>query len=178
VSGGDAFDVAHYHDGAWTTWTDSQLGISYPIFYGVTMASPTDVWITGDYGENGTSSLLLRYDGSQWRRETIAGLPGQDGISTIAAISPTELWAFSSTAQSSYFGPPPPVHAIGGHYQNGTWTVDMIPGDIGSVRAVSFLSASEGYAVAEVESNTNPPLPVSTELLHYVNGSWSVIPSQ
>jgi len=170
--------VAHYHDGAWTTWTDSQLGISYPIFYSITMASPADVWISGDYGENGSTSLLLRYDGSQWSRENITGLPEQDGISTIAAISPTELWAFSSTAHSSYFGPPPPVHALGGHYQNGTWTLDTLPGDIGSVSAVSFLSASEGYAVAQVDSNTNPPVPVKTELLHYVNGSWSVIPSQ
>ena len=175
VSGSDDFGVAHYHDGAWTTWTDSQLGISYPIFYSITMASPADVWISGDYGENGSTSLLLRYDGSQWRREQIAGLPEQDGISTIAAISPTELWAFSSTAQSSYTGPPPPVHAIVGHYQNGTWTLDTIPGDIGSVSAVSFLSASEGFAVAQVDSNTYPPL---TELLHYVNGVWSVIPSR
>ena len=178
VPGGDGFDVAHYHDGTWTTWTDSQLGISFPTFYSVTMASPTDVWISGNYGTNGATSLLLRYDGSQWRREKIASLSEQDGISTIAALSPTELWAFASTAQTSYFGPQPTVHAIGGHYQDGTWTLDTLPGDIGAVDAVSFLSASEGYAVAQVDSNTIPQVRSSTELLHYVNGSWSVIPSQ
>lgn len=173
---GDTFAVAHYHDGAWTTWTGSQLGVNYSALYGITMMAPDDVWIAGSYPYQDASGdhagpLALHYDGAHWTRANIGDFTDQSNnhaIMTIAAASPTEVWAFPDT-----------LGYIDRDYHlaresSGAWTWTTAPLLITSVSSVVFVSPTEGFAAAVTPTGPG----YESVLLHYDNGSWSVIPNQ
>ncbi|MGO8950984.1 MAG: zf-HC2 domain-containing protein [Ktedonobacterales bacterium] len=180
------FAVAHYQNGVWTAWSGTQIGVQYPIIYSVSMTSPTDVWIAGaypftysspNYSYSGTAPLVLHYDGDEWTRENVANYldPYTNGINiaTIGALSSTEVWAFPDFPSN-----PKPTNDNYpmAHYSNGVWTwTTPLSTNIVAIDAVAFVSNSEGFAAAEMQSGVG--LVVSI-MLHYINGAWSVIPSR
>lgn len=176
TAAGDDFAVSHYHAGAWTTWSGKQLGVTYPDLYSIAMTSPSDVWVAGSYpyknaGGDNIGPLVLHYDGATWTRENVGNYQdtstNDHGIMSIAAVSAKDIWAFPALFEFS-----------GGQYHmahdaSGVWTWGVMPARILSIVSTSFVSAAEGFAVASTPSRTGS----TTVLLHYLNGTWSVIPS-
>ncbi len=181
------FAVAHYQNGMWTTWSGTQIGVQYPIMYAVSMTSPTDVWVAGSYAftdasGNGTAPLVLHYDGTNLTRENVGNYVNQQtnnhDLFRIAALSPNEVWAFPGSSfpfvpglSSPWLNGNSSSYQVA-HYRNGVWTWTAIPDHIVTIGAVAFVSDSEGFAAADMQSGTS----VVPVMLHYINGAWSVIP--
>ena len=174
----DHVAVAHYHQGAWRTWSGAQLGVAYPALYAVTMTGPDDVWVAGSYpyqdasGDH-TGPLALRYDGATWTRQAIGDSPdahssnGGD-LMTLAATSPTEVWAFPN----GFAGLPGEYQMA--RYHAGAWSWVALPGGLVSINTATFTANSTGFAAAMKLT----PAGMETTLLSYDDGTWSVIPSR
>jgi hypothetical protein len=191
VGYGDGFAVAHYHNGVWSWWSEKQLGLgaTYSMMDSVSLTSASDVWIGGGYpvttaGVNGIAPLVLHYDGTRWTREKVSNYvrPHDDyrhEILTIAAQSPTEVWAFTNgpTLPGSTVTPTPQLYYPAARYHNGVWSwislTDPLLFAIGAIISVDFVSDTEGFAVAAVPTQVGE----TSELLHFSNGTWSGIPS-
>jgi hypothetical protein len=179
-SGGDANYPAHYHNGRWTTWPlPAGEGIGQ-----LFMLSPQDGWAVGSItGPTNTLAdarpLLLHFDGARWTPVASAsGLP----IQTIQLGSATDGWGFESTPPP---GAAPPFsfiwvisaawHLHGGQWQRVPWPFPDVVGFISLVRVTD----DEYWGVASYLQLAGPghpsPRPGNIEMLHYVDGSWSVV---
>src|SRR5260221_4329072 len=61
---------------------------------GVTAISSDNVWATGSYaGPNAGLSLVEHWDGTQWSVVPSPNVGQSDGLSSVAAVSPNDIWA-------------------------------------------------------------------------------------
>ena len=81
-----------------TSWTQVATPFSTSLVLtmnAISGSSPTDIWAAGTAQSLGwrdrvTQSVMLHYNGTSWTQVTV---PDNDGITDVAAISPTDAWA-------------------------------------------------------------------------------------
>jgi hypothetical protein len=174
----DTFAIGHYHQGVWTTYSGGQLGLRYPVLYTVAMSGPNDIWVAGSYSykdANGDHSgpLVFHFDGSTWTRQQVgvASDPMADlTIMSLAVASPGEVWGHNWGDGGGQ------IYSV--HLKDGVWTWTAEPHMAASIGATTFVSSSEGFAVEGIYAlDGNGQQAYTSEMLHYANGTWSVIPS-
>lgn len=179
----NTFDVAHYHQGAWTSWTDTQLGVRYAALYAVALVAPDDVWVAGSYpyhdatGDH-TGPLVLHFDGEKWTRAPLSDYQDETNDHAIMALAVQPsggVWAFTQGLAA----PTSPMlfahdanEANGG---NGAWTWAAGPSHTVAMFSVVFVSDGEAFGLARIGSGWSGWSPTSA-ILHYSNGVWSVAP--
>ncbi|HEX8981567.1 MAG TPA: zf-HC2 domain-containing protein [Ktedonobacterales bacterium] len=170
-SGGN-FMAAHYHDGTWTTWSGQHIGVTYPAMYSVSMSAPDDVWLSGSYpykDANGdhVGPLVAHFDGVHWTREQVSNVQdsmADPSLMKIAAAAPSDVWAFTWKEGGGS------MSMSMAHKSAGVWTWSPPPEGIIDIKSVSFVSPSDGYAIAQTSTGT--------AMLHYDHGVWTGIPAQ
>jgi hypothetical protein len=173
---GDSFDVAHYHQGAWTSWSGSQLGVRSAPLYSIAPLAPDDVWVAGQYpyhdasGDH-TGPLVLHFDGEKWTRAPLNDFQDEsnDHALMALAVQPSGgVWAFTdgfSDPLGHIYIAHDAQEATGG---SGAWTWTTGPDHIVWISSVVFVSDHEAFGVAGAG--------MGSAILHYVNGVWSALP--
>src|SRR5262245_1481903 len=101
---------------------------SGPIGYTITDFAPIshdDVWATGVV-RGGDQSIVAHWDGSAW---TVTEIPGatDGGLSAMALISPTDIWAVGT-------GPGPGIASpLTVHFDGSSWSIVPSPVVAGSL---------------------------------------------
>lgn len=147
--------IIHWHDDEWHTMGSPNVGVTGNTLRGVTAISTNNVWAVGSYHDDSgpDRTLILRWDGSTWNVIT----------SPNANSSTKQLWAVEALSAND-------VRAVGsyqysaGIYRtlierwNGTqWIVVASPyiGDDSSLRGVTYVSASDVWAVGNFHDLSN-----------------------
>lgn len=88
--------------------------------------SPSDVWAVGATGEN---PLVMRWDGSSWKR---AALPPdwRGNATSVTAFGPDDVWIASLRTETT------PKHVVLLHWDGRTWTRERSPSPGEVTRAV------------------------------------------
>jgi hypothetical protein len=91
-----------------------------------------DVWAVG-YRKQGAGyrPRIRHFDGTDWR--TISGPDDYNYLTSVAAVSPSDIWAVGTTA---FF-----QHTYALHWDGATWTEVATPRDEGSTNQASDVSA-------------------------------------
>jgi len=124
--------IWHHDANGWTEVTPSDWSDPSAIqgeLFGVAALSPSDVWAVGDTGSNGESGgtsgaemLIMHYDGTSWTRVPTPDPRAASTLHSVAAASPSDVWAFGDVAGST--GTDTPMRL---HWDGSTWSV--APGD-------------------------------------------------
>jgi hypothetical protein len=158
----------------WTTIASPSEVPGNNLLYGADSSDARNVWAVGVvYPPLGGSShgLALRYDGTAWRSVPGTGLPGNDTLRGVDAVSAGDVWAVGE-------------HRAGiGRYEtlavhwNGTrWTREPTPnGNPGSINNVHGVAATGGtvWAVGTYVDLTSP-INRRKLILQRVDGNWRV----
>ena len=110
---GDSFDgvtyhtlVLHWNGKAWKVQSSPSPSLSpyADILYGVA-ATSAGAWAVGNATDsNGTTTLILRWNGSRWVRQASPNedvtVPYNNSLVAVAAISPSSLWAVGTSSGS------------------------------------------------------------------------------
>jgi len=115
-------------------------------------SSASNVWAVGE-------GYALRWNGVRW---TVAKSWSQaSGITSVAAISPSDVWVFGS---SSFSGEP----SVGAwHYNGRTWARE--DGIAGAISRASAVSPGDIWAITVS--------PVGGSVVHYNGSAWSEVPA-
>jgi hypothetical protein len=161
--------VLHFNGTSWTR-IDTQTQIDS--MGSVTALSPTDVWAVGAvieaYDENGnptdSRAAIEHWDGSQWQEvpspDPRPGGQGISGLSGVAAISPTDIWAVGLPGS----GRPEFTNTLTEHWDGTSWSIipspDPTPDEDG-VFGVTALSDGTVVAVGtQVDTDRNQFTPL------------------
>ena len=150
-SGSANASILHWSGTSWSV-AGSLPGTSTGVATAMLAFSDTDVWAFGNPG-NAAGTGTWHYNGSTWTRLT--GIAR--GITTAAAVSPTDIWAIGSTSV--------PEDTLL-HFNGSTWqpvTAPVLSGQ--GFSAVLALPKDNVWAIARVTTNTH--------LVHLSGGKWS-----
>ncbi|MBK8256430.1 MAG: hypothetical protein IPK82_27645 [Polyangiaceae bacterium] len=158
---GEKGRIAHY-DG--TTITNVESGIDATI-WGVYAFSPNDVWAAAGTPEGGTAKpndIVLHFDGSSWKQETLPGEPR--GVSLFKVWGPSADNFFVVGEQGTIW-----------HREGGTWTLETGDPPITGARlfTVHGCGPNDVYAVggqSVLHRDENGWSEVSISLGNQVNG--------
>ena len=153
--------ILHYVNGTWVNIPNSLMAVA-----GVSMVSAADGWIVGNDGTIG------RYQNGAWSRwsQTAIG-----PLNAVQMLSATDGWAVglkSITISSGDINTDPYII----HYNGSSWQEVAEPSVTGGgqINAISMDSATDGWAVGQLQGQTGPVAPGL--LFHYVNGQWVNVP--
>ncbi len=115
VSANDAWAVGrqieHWNGASWSTVSNPEQGSSDSTLNGVAAASANDVWAVGSStGSNGHSyKLIEHWDGASWSivispNRLSSGLPSDDYLQGVAALSANDIWVVGGSTDSSGYG--------------------------------------------------------------------------
>jgi hypothetical protein len=131
-------------------------GSTGALLNGVSAASASDAWAVGDlYTPGGDESLVLRWNGTNWKRKAAPGT----GLQAVSADSARDAWAISTNAVL--------------HWNGSRWTQVTIPTLTAedALTAVSASSASNVWIVGSTNLN-NTSGEVVPLALHWNGAKW------
>ncbi|WP_328843627.1 WD40/YVTN/BNR-like repeat-containing protein [Streptomyces sp. NBC_00258] len=110
--------------------------------YGLHILAADDVWAAGD---TGSGAVVSHWNGEAWQQTIVDGFP-RSAVSSVLAVSPTEVWAGGT---AGFVGGPPgrPIPPLLVRFDGQAWSRVTVPTDFGSI---SSLSPSTSGALAWV----------------------------
>jgi len=178
----DAFErhplIAHW-DATTGTWSLVVRPDLRGTLYDVVALSPTNVWVVGRYDTFtplvDDKPLIMHWDGSRWSIVPSPSLGYDSGLTGIAALSPTDIWAVGSFDQYLLPGTSG-ARTMAQHWDGTEWRIVPTPviGPYDRLRGVAAISSSDVWAVGGAWAlHGNGP---SSNLLEHWDGSrWTVI---
>jgi hypothetical protein len=160
--------IEHWNGSSWQLVSSSTQGS----LNAVTALSEDDVWAVGYTGNfNGPAKTLIKHwDGTMW--EAVKSPNTRDnfnGLASVAAVSPSDIWAVGSSGVSSGDFP----HALIEHWNGSKWSI-VPAADLGSdyseLTSVTAISSTDAWAVGYTLKNHYALL---TE--HWNGSKWSVV---
>jgi hypothetical protein len=147
--------IQHWNGVAWSVVSSPSPASDQNKLFGVRALGANDAWAVGYFQDSPSdeSSLVLRWDGSNWNQVSLDSIAGSSDIQlqAITASSPTDLWAVG--ASSTGTGSP---QALVLRSNGSQWSVvssaPITPTWQQSFGGVAALSASEAWVVG----NSNP----------------------
>jgi hypothetical protein len=164
TTGGADFQpfILHWDGDEWSV-VDAELppsGSSNHLF-GVSAATPTDVWAVGYWGHpEPHQPLIEHWDGTSWRIQQAAPGPGEVNIlSAVSAASSTEVWAVGESSNPPAAGYRPFTQ----HWDGTAWSYQKAPspGLNANLHAVSAISSEDVWAVGAVTHEVEPVRPLT-----------------
>lgn len=158
----------------WTTVSSPSDIPGDNYLYGADASSASNVWAVGVvYPPTGGSfhGTALRYDGTAWRSMPRTGLPGNETLRGVDAISASDTWVVGDARSgiSRY-------ETLAAHWNGTTWTRESTPtpnpAGINSLTSV----ATAGSTVFAVGTYVDPSSSVNRRklILRRTGGTWSV----
>lgn len=171
--------ILHYANGQWTL----QSSTPHAFLAFISMTSATDGWATGtDEAGNPQRPFLLHYTKGKWTM--VRPTTNTNAAGVISMVSATEGWAVSDS-ESERNGP---WVTYLFHYNGQQWT--LVPAISIQRQSVLFedlqmLSATEGWSVGDLVTYSDQRDSRGAQLIlswkavvvHYHNGTWSVVPT-
>ena len=135
---------------------------------GISALSTSDAWAVG-YDPAG--SLILHWNGTTWSQATSPSPGSADAtLNGVSMISPTDGWAVGSYLAA---GPNGQFSFLILHWNGTKWTQTPAPAPgHGTLRAVSMVSAADGWAVGVQSSNQGG----AAVALHWDGTHWTQVP--
>jgi hypothetical protein len=142
--------------------------------YGVDSLGASDVWAVGAFSfpRGGTRhGLVLRYDGVAWRSVPRTGLPGDEGLRAVDAVSPADVWVVGER-RVGIIG----SATVAAHWNGTAWTREPTPnGNPASINNLNGVAAAGGTVWA-VGTFVDPNSSINRRklILQRTGGSWRV----
>jgi hypothetical protein len=158
----------------WTTVPSPSEVPGDNYLYGADASEASNVWAVGVvYPPSGGTlhGLVLRYDGMAWRSVPRTGLPGDETLRGVDAVSATDVWVVGD--QRAGIGR---SDAMAVHWNGTTWTREPTPnGNPGGVNSLSGVAAAGGTVWA-VGTYADPSSSINRRklILQRAGGSWRV----
>lgn len=108
-------------------------------------------------------AVLLHWDGKSWTQYTAPPIDRQMPLYGISVVASDDVWAVGGHSYEK-IGPYSPMIL---HWDGTSWSAANPNHDVGTLVAVDFANAGEGWAVGN-EDNTHALIE------HYSNGTWNV----
>src|SRR3982751_4681335 len=159
---------------SWTTVTSPNEVPGDNYLYGADSSDASNVWAVGVvYPPTGGTShgLVLRYDGTAWRSVSRTGLPGDDTLRGVDAVSAGDVWAVGE--HRAGIGR---YDTMAVHWNGTTWTREPTPnGNPGGMNNVYGVAAAGGTVWA-VGTYVDPSSPMNRLklIMQRAGGSWRV----
>src|SRR5205823_2753337 len=96
-------EIEHWNGSAWSFVPPVQASFNN-ILSGVATVGPDDAWAVGAFSTGGTGrnrALVEHWDGSAWSVVPVPDPDGSDGLSKVAAVSSTDVWAVGTRGPSN-----------------------------------------------------------------------------
>lgn len=143
--------VQHWDGTTWTTVStpDVESAPAVNLLNRVAAASPTAAWAVGSYQRSDSTwaPLVLRWDGSVWSRSDIpVPSASQSYLQSVAATSPTDVWAVGTYRDAGSFTDRP----WSTHFDGSTWSTVTVPRPavcVGDSLAVADVASAAGRVV-------------------------------
>jgi len=161
----------------WTTIPSPNVLPGDNYLYGADASGANNVWAVGvAYPPTGGTvrSLAMRYDGVAWRSVPLAGLPGDEALLGVDAVSPTDVWVVGDR-RAGIFG----YDTVAAHWNGTAWTREPTPnGNPDGFNHLYGVAATSG-AVWAVGTYVDPSSSINRRklILQRVGGSWRVSPA-
>jgi hypothetical protein len=161
----------------WTTVPSPSVVPGDNYLYGADASSASNVWAVGvDYPPTGGSlhSLVLRYDGVAWRSGPTAGLPSDEALFGVDAVSATDVWAVGDHRAGIFA-----YNTAAAHWNGTTWTQEPTPNVNPSGFNHLYGVATAGDTVWAVGTYVDPNSSINRRklILQRTGGSWHVSPA-
>jgi hypothetical protein len=157
----------------WTTVASPSVVPGDNYLHGADASSASNVWAVGVvYPPTGGTlrGLALRYDGEAWRSVPSTGLPGNEALRGVGAVSATDVWAVGGR-RSGLLG----YDTVAVHWNGATWTREPTPnGNPGGFNHLYGVAVAGGTVWA-VGAYADPGASTSRKLiLQRAGGGWRV----
>jgi hypothetical protein len=162
------------HALSWTTVASPNEVPGDNYLYGVDASGASDVWAVGarSHPRSGTRhGLVLRHDGVAWRSMPRTGLPGDEGLRAVDAVSPADVWVVGER-RAGIIG----TATVAAHWNGTTWTREPTPnGNPASINNLNGVAAAGGTVWA-VGTFVDPNSSINRRklILQRTGGSWRV----
>jgi hypothetical protein len=160
--------VEHWNGSAWSIIPSPNPNPA-SVLFGIAAVSASDVWAVGYTFDNAVMlnrTLIEHWNGTAWSVVPSpnaslpgprSGLPGQNMLFAVTAISADDIWAVGNTSSST--------GALIEHWNGSAWSImPLLAGVSGALRAVAAVSSSDVMAIGSTA-------------LHWNGTSWSEITS-
>ncbi|MFF1699857.1 hypothetical protein ACFVXC_40535 [Streptomyces sp. NPDC058257] len=126
---------------------------------GLHILSPDDVWAAG---ATNSGAAVSHWNGQAWKQTIVDGFP-RSAVSSVLAVSPTEVWAGGT---EGFVGGPPgrPIPPLLVRWDGQEWNRVTVPTDFGSISSLAPDTSGALAWVSVVRSQkwgppgSNPPL--------------------
>ena len=161
----------------WTTVASPSETPGDNYLYGADSSDSSNVWAVGVvYPPTGGSShdLALRYDGTAWRSVPRTGLPGDDTLRGVDAVSAGDVWVVGD--HRAGIGR---YETMAAHWNGTTWSREPTPNGNPSGMNNVYGVAATGGTVWAVGTYVDPSAPANRRklILQRAGGSWRVSPA-
>jgi hypothetical protein len=157
----------------WTTVASPNEVPGDNYLYGADSSDASNVWAVGVvYPPTGGSlhGLALRYDGTAWRQVPRTGLPGDDTLLGVDAISAGDVWAVGAHRAAGISR----YETLAAHWNGSAWTREPTPnGNPASINNVYGVAAVSGTVWA-VGNYVDPNSAINRRklILQRTGGIW------
>jgi hypothetical protein len=135
--------IEHWNGTSWSLVASPANEPPFGQLNTVSADSPTDAWAGGYSFPNDTiTSLIEHWNGTTWTVVPDAA-PSDTRILSIAAVSPTDVWALGLTGT----GPQRDRTDVMEHWNGSQWSVVTLPTSGPSLSSISAVSANDVWAV-------------------------------
>ncbi|MEU6674229.1 hypothetical protein [Streptomyces sp. NPDC046925] len=121
--------------------------------YGLHILAADDVWAAG---ATESGAAVSHFDGQKWQQTIVDGFP-RSGVSSVLAVSPTEVWAGGT---AGFVGGPPgkPIPPLLVRFDGQTWNRVTVPTDFGSIDSLAPDASGElGWVSVARSQKWGPP---------------------
>jgi hypothetical protein len=158
---GSAATVTQWKNGTWTTrYTQTSAGRHLTVFEAIAVDASGQVWAVGwdrDYDAPGRpiSSLVVRYNGTSWTRETTPNPANRNTLMDVVALANGEVFAVGVAQDTSGGGITPRSLML--RKQGATWSSLTVPkGETGSQDQLLSVAAVSSTSVWSVGYYSSP----------------------
>src|SRR4051794_8749505 len=158
----------------WTTVPSPNEVPGDNYLYGADSSDASNVWAVGAVRppRSGTShGLVFRYDGMAWRSVSRTGLPGDEGLRGVDAVSAADVWVVGDRPAGVVRG-----ETVAARWNGTTWTREPTPNGNPDGFNNLYGVAAAGGTVWAVGAYVDPTSSANRRklILRRAGGSWSV----
>ncbi|GAA3114279.1 hypothetical protein ACFQ0X_42185 [Streptomyces rectiviolaceus] len=121
--------------------------------YGLHILASDDVWAAGD---TNSGAAVSHWDGQAWQQTIVDGFP-RSAVSSVLAVSPTEVWAGGT---AGFVGGPvgKPIPPLLVRFDGQAWNRVTVPTDFGSISSLAPTASGElGWVAVARSQKYGPP---------------------